>query len=75
MPRQKTAGILIMGALLALVAVVWALNELADSISSILYKAGLPAGLAADVNSIIFFGGGILILIFVLKNLPRFSRI
>jgi hypothetical protein len=75
MPSQKTTGILLGGALLVLVAVGLVLNGLADGISSLLYKAGLSAQYAADVHSVVFFGGFFLLIVLLIKALPRFSRV
>lgn len=75
MPSEKMAGILLSGVLLVLAFVVMVINGLADSISRFLYNLGLPAQYAADINSVVFFGGLFLLIILVVKAVPRLSRL
>lgn len=74
MSSQKTNGILVIVVLLVM-AVVIVLNGLADSISRFLHNLGMPAQYAADINSVVFFGGLFLLIVLALKALPRFSRV
>lgn len=75
MPSEKTAGILVAVGVLVLAFVAVVLDGLADSVSRLLHSIGVPAQYAADVNSVVFFGGLFLIVVLVLKALPRLSRV
>lgn len=70
MPSQNTAGILFGGALLALVAVVLVINGLVDGISRFLLNLGMPPQVAADINTVLFFGLLFLLIVLVLKAIP-----
>lgn len=74
MPSENTTGILVAVGLLVLALVAIVLNGLADSVSRLLYSIGVPAQYAADINSVVFFGGLFLLIVLVLKALPRLSR-
>lgn len=74
MPSENTTGILVAVGLLVLALVAIVLNGLADSVSRLLYSIGVPAQYTADINSVVFFGGLFLLIVLVLKALPRLSR-
>jgi len=75
MPSQNTTGILVIAGSLVIAVIIAVLNGLADSISRFLHNLGMPAQYAADINSVVFFGGLFLLIVLVLKALPRLSRV
>lgn len=74
MPSEKTTGILFVGALLVLAFVVLA-RGFATSISQFLAGLGMPASLAADFGSVVFFGVLVGLAVLVIKAVPRLSRV
>jgi len=74
MPNQKLACILIAGTL-ALALIVSLVSGLANSVTQFLASIGIPASLASDFGSIVFFGGLFLLVVLGLKAIPRLSRV
>ena len=75
MPSGNTVGILVGVGVLALAFVAVVLDGLADSVSRLLHSIGVPAQFAADINSMVFFGGLFLLVVLVVRALPRLSRV
>lgn len=75
MPSEKTIGILVGVGVLVLAFVGVVLDGLADSVSRLLHSIGVPAQYAADINSMVFFGGLFLLVVLALRALPRLSRV
>lgn len=75
MPSQNTAGILIAGVVLALALVVLLAKGLANSTIQFLASLGMPASLASDFGSVIFYGVLLALVVLALKAIPRLSRV
>ena len=74
MPNQKLAGILLAGTL-ALALVVSLVIGLANSMARFLASIGIPASLASEFGSIVFFGGLFLLVVLGIRAIPRLSRV
>lgn len=60
-------------AVLILAAVMLVVKMLANSVSRLLIEIGIPSEVATDINSIVFFGGLLLLIVLGLRALSRFS--
>jgi hypothetical protein len=74
MSNQKLAGILLAGTLVV-VLIVSLVKRLANSMAQFLAGIGIPASLASDFGSIIFFGGLLLLVVLGIRAIPRLSRV
>ena len=74
MPNQKLAGILLAGTL-AVALIVSLVRGLANSMAQFLAGIGIPASLASDFGSIVFFGGLFLLVVLGVRAIPRLSRV
>lgn len=60
-------------AVLILAAVMLVVKMFANSVSRLLIEIGIPSEVATDINSIVFFGGLLLLIVLGLRALSRFS--
>ena len=74
MSNQKLAGILLAGTLVV-VLIVSLVKRLANSMAQFLAGIGIPASLASDFGSIVFFGGLLLLVVLGIRAIPRLSRV